>query len=226
MPTGGEFDESRIRAFLLGSLPEQEAAGIEQRLAGDADFRELVKAIEEELFDDHARGRLPAADAAQFSAKYLNTREGRERLQFARAFAGQTITWRKWAMRWYVPAAAAGLLLCFISFQAGRMFLHPTTAIDLRPGSVRQSPSNNVLELHRGISVVEFRLYPDQTVGDRASLLTLNEQEVMSGQTLALHDGGRRFLVAAEILPSGTYIIRLDHEDASVATFVVRIQKK
>lgn len=219
-----EREDFQIRAFLLGTLQFEQSEAITHRLAEDAEFRETVEAVEEELFDDFARGRLSSADKKRFSSRYLTTPEGRARAEFARAFAGNSVVPR-WPLR-ATALAASIVLLCAVSFQIGRQSRNPVVTIDLRPGFVRGTPSPSSLDLPRWAALIDFRLYPDKPDGDRATILDLGEKQIATAQTSALPDGGRRFRVPTELLSSGVYIIQLHQGLETSATFVVRIEKK
>jgi hypothetical protein len=222
LSSNGGIDDSRIRAWLLNDLDPEQASEIERRLAEDPDLREIVESIEEELFDDYARGRLTRADAAGFRGKYLATPEGSARAEFARAFAGRYTQ----PSRSVVLRAAAAILIAVASFQVGRMSYEPIVGIDLRPGIVRSNGAGKSFDIPARATIIEFRLYPDQIAGDHAAILTTDEKEIASGPAFSLPDGGRRVTVPAASLEPGTYIIRLDAADQTVGTFVIRLRKK
>jgi hypothetical protein len=76
-------DENLIKRFLLGELSPDEHERVGERLLGDEDFFAQVDAIEEDLIDDFACGRLGAAESERFERHFLVTDERRERLRFA-----------------------------------------------------------------------------------------------------------------------------------------------
>ena len=84
MMTG--LDENLIRRFLLGELSPDEQERVGERLLADEEFFAQVDAVEEDLIDDYACGRLGAADSERFERSFLITDERRERLRFAREF--------------------------------------------------------------------------------------------------------------------------------------------
>jgi anti-sigma-K factor RskA len=79
-------EENLIRRFLLGELSLDERERIGERLFADEDFFAQVDAIEDELIDDFALGRMNAADRERFERQFLTTDERRERLKFAWSF--------------------------------------------------------------------------------------------------------------------------------------------
>ncbi len=81
------MDEKRLRAYLLGQLPENEAELLETRALDDEEFFVTLKGVEDDLFDDFARNYLRSEDRQAFVTKYG---ENHEKLVFARALAGKT----------------------------------------------------------------------------------------------------------------------------------------
>jgi hypothetical protein len=80
-------DEILIRRYLLGDLPQEERAQLENRYLTDADLFEEVLASENDLIDSYARGELTEADRQKFDAEYLKSTQRRERMEFARALS-------------------------------------------------------------------------------------------------------------------------------------------
>ncbi|HKE59822.1 MAG TPA: hypothetical protein VKB46_24090 [Pyrinomonadaceae bacterium] len=77
----------RLRDYLLGVIPWEEASDIEQKLLGDADFYEEVLVTEDELVDLYVADRLPAAEKQRFEAYFLTTTERKQKARFAKVFA-------------------------------------------------------------------------------------------------------------------------------------------
>jgi hypothetical protein len=80
------LDDKRLRAYLLGQLPEIEAEQLETRALDEEDFYLVLKSVEDDLFDDFARNSLDGRDREAFLAKYG---ANHEKLVFARALASQ-----------------------------------------------------------------------------------------------------------------------------------------
>jgi hypothetical protein len=76
--------ERELRAYLLGESSEDETGRLEAQLLEDEDLFRTLEGVEDDLFDDHARGRLSAAERERFEACYGP--DG-DRQRFARAFA-------------------------------------------------------------------------------------------------------------------------------------------
>ena len=113
-----------VRDYLLGVLPEKQREEIEQRYFSDDGFHLEVEIVEEELFDDYLRNKLPEPQRRLFEANFLASPLRRKRLQFARAFhdkiSSKTETQvtpvtplpaRSFAARLYPYALAACLLV-------------------------------------------------------------------------------------------------------------------
>lgn len=79
-------DAATIRAWLLGRLSDDEAERIEASLLESDDRYDEVRAVESELFDELAAGRMTAADRDAFLARH-RTADDRKRLEFARALS-------------------------------------------------------------------------------------------------------------------------------------------
>jgi hypothetical protein len=75
------FDEQQIRQYLLGALAEPERQQLEQRLLGDAAYKELVLMVEDELVEDYVDNILSPAERAQFDRHFLSTPQQREKLR-------------------------------------------------------------------------------------------------------------------------------------------------
>ena len=105
-----------LRAYLLGQASEAQAARLEARLLDDDELFQILESVEDELFDDHARGRLNSADRQRFEARY--GAHG-ERQRFAHAFAKRVdgapdlaaIRPPSSQPRWIPMAAAAAMLI-------------------------------------------------------------------------------------------------------------------
>jgi hypothetical protein len=109
--------EEALRGYVLGTLPEDEQAALDEELARDADgaFAEL-EAAEADLLDAHAAGELPAMERRQVEEVYTATPAGRRRLAFAAALrrrAASMAPRRRRTLRW-LPLAAAIAAVAFL----------------------------------------------------------------------------------------------------------------
>ena len=99
-------DEPIINRYVLGQLRGAELETLEGRLLADHALFEEMEAIEAEICDDYAAGRLAPEDRAGFEMR-LVTHDGlRQKVAFARALAAAVpasgragdSTWRWWAL--------------------------------------------------------------------------------------------------------------------------------
>ena len=74
-----------IRRYLLGRLDDAGREQFEERFVKDAEFREAVLIVEEELIDDYLARLLPADEQARFDAHYLAGPRQRQELTLAQA---------------------------------------------------------------------------------------------------------------------------------------------
>jgi hypothetical protein len=82
-----EPTDETLRDWLLHRLPDAQAHALEARLLLDDAFGARLRAVETDLIDDYARGRLDEAARAAVERWLLATPADRERLQAALALA-------------------------------------------------------------------------------------------------------------------------------------------
>jgi len=85
-----------LRRYLLGLMPDAEAAALEERYFGDAGLVDTIRAVEEGLIDDHLDGRLTAEERAAFERHYLASDIHRARLSTALALRRRTAAVPHW----------------------------------------------------------------------------------------------------------------------------------
>lgn len=71
-------------AFLLGEMPAEQRAHIEDRLVGDDPLFDELRAVEDDLIDAYVRDELPPERRRRFEDRLLVTPEQRARVEFAR----------------------------------------------------------------------------------------------------------------------------------------------
>ncbi len=96
-------DDQMIR-YLLGDLPAEEQARLEEQYFTDDRVFEQLPALEDELIHDYLRGELSDPVRQQFERHFLASPERRQKLEFARAFE----THLSRASASAVPGVAAG----------------------------------------------------------------------------------------------------------------------
>lgn len=80
-------NENLIVRYLLGDLSEDEQVEIEDRAFQDRQYLQSLQAVENDLIDEYAQGRLSAAERKQFESRFLASAERRRKVEFARALA-------------------------------------------------------------------------------------------------------------------------------------------
>lgn len=75
--------DEALRRYVLGRLGEAEIERVEHELFASDDLLERLLAIEDEMIDDYASGRLDPGDRTRFERYLLQTKEDRERVEFA-----------------------------------------------------------------------------------------------------------------------------------------------
>src|SRR5215210_834857 len=73
-----------LRRYLLGELSEEEANRLEARLIQDGELFESVEALEADLLDEAAHGRLPPEERQRIVRRLASTPQGRLRLAVVR----------------------------------------------------------------------------------------------------------------------------------------------
>lgn len=84
-----DADEEQFRRYLLGEMPEEERAALEERYFADEDTFARLLAEEDTLVAAYLHEELPAAERARFEASFLGTADGRRRLGVARELGGR-----------------------------------------------------------------------------------------------------------------------------------------
>lgn len=74
-----------MRQYLLGDMPQEDRARIEDRYFADADMFEEMVAAENDLIDSYIRGELKDPDRQKFELRYGKSPRQRARVEFARA---------------------------------------------------------------------------------------------------------------------------------------------
>src|SRR4030095_11240079 len=185
-----------VRRYLLGQLPEQEAAALERAYFQDGEVLEQVWAAENELVDAYVAGTLPTADRGAFESHYLASAVHQQRVATARALraaAGtrsvatlrprvrRADTWASWL------AVAAVLLLAVAAWrwivqsetEGPEQATVPSLAPTVPPTAPALPPSPPA---ERAPVVASFALAPTLLRGNQATpvLTLLPETEVVA----------------------------------------------
>ncbi|MGH9841828.1 MAG: hypothetical protein ACREEM_23990 [Blastocatellia bacterium] len=76
-----------IIRYLLGDLPEEEQARLEDQAFSDRELVQTIRAVESDLIDEYVRGDLSDAKRRQFERRFLASSERQQKVEFARALA-------------------------------------------------------------------------------------------------------------------------------------------
>ncbi len=80
-------NEELIVRYLLGDLPEEEQARLEDRAFSDRKYMQNIVAVESDLIDEYVRGELSDSERRRFERRFLVSSERRRKVEFARALA-------------------------------------------------------------------------------------------------------------------------------------------
>ncbi|HXG91496.1 MAG TPA: hypothetical protein VNN73_03890 [Blastocatellia bacterium] len=78
------YDDELLTQYLLGQLPEREAERLDELSFTDAAMAARLQAIENDLVDAYARGKIADATLERFNSYYLASPKRREKAAFAR----------------------------------------------------------------------------------------------------------------------------------------------
>src|SRR5262245_52997221 len=106
-------DDRNLVAYLLGALPPEEEAGLEERYLCDQELFDRLRAVEAELIDDYWRGALTPEARGRFESHYLATPPQRERAALGQALVSRVAGLRArpatHRLRWATAAAVLGM---------------------------------------------------------------------------------------------------------------------
>ena len=199
------YDQVRIREYLLGKLTDDDQEKIEERLMVEDDLFQELEISKGELIEEYRAGELSQNEQQSF-ARFLWTPEGRRRHTFAVAIGcldrtspqPQPISWLerfRWLIQkpqWAVPAVASAALMVIVAVVGIRSLLQPTkfVAITLTNNAISRAAGDNQ--------------YPKVTVPSDASelriTLTLPEPAI-EGAHYSVELDNRREITTFE--PSG-----------------------
>ena len=78
-------EQESLRRYLLGSLPPEEIAALEERLLTDTVFYDELLMVEDELIDQYLSGEQSGAERESFEAHFSLAPERQQKVRFARA---------------------------------------------------------------------------------------------------------------------------------------------
>jgi CHAT domain-containing protein/tetratricopeptide (TPR) repeat protein len=97
---------------------------VELRLLTDSRYSEELDIIADELIDEYVKGRVPAAELKQFEEYFLKSQARQDKLGFALSLKKRRaeLRWAKRFYKFYLPAAAAAVLLIGLGAVVWRAF--------------------------------------------------------------------------------------------------------
>ncbi|MCI0419314.1 MAG: hypothetical protein L0312_08860 [Acidobacteria bacterium] len=218
-------EDQHIIRYLLDKLSETERSEVTRQIGTDTQYAQLAEAIEEELLDAYVKGQLSREDRNRFENHYLSSAERRSKLEFSRAFLN-SIPRRSPIRVEYLKIAA----LCLLTLSAGLFFFQrpdPVVSSSLRSGNTR-GRADQTLEIPSGAMLVELHLYPDSGASpDQARLVAVaSEQEIERQRVTLGADGSVVFRIPAALLSPGDYLIFLEANGNTTASFFFSLKKK
>lgn len=79
------LEENLIVRYLLGNLPEEEQARLEDQAFADREYLRSIEDAENDLIDEYVRGALTADERRRFESRFLVSTERQRKVEFARA---------------------------------------------------------------------------------------------------------------------------------------------
>jgi TolA-binding protein len=129
------LSEELIDRYLLGDLPEERQAEIEERAFLDRQYLQRILAAESDLIDEYVRGGLSDSQRRLFDSRFLASPERRRKVEFARALSTVisegAVAEKETAAA--LPRAPASLWSSFAGFFRG---LRPATGFSLAAASL------------------------------------------------------------------------------------------
>lgn len=74
------INDDLIVGYLLGDLPEEKQAEIEDRAFQDEQYLQNILAAESDLIDEYVRGELSNSARRQFESRFLTSAERRRKV--------------------------------------------------------------------------------------------------------------------------------------------------
>lgn len=123
-------DEELLVRYLLGDLPEETQAEIEDRAFQDREYLQEILAAESDLIDEYVRGGLSDSRRRLFDSRFLASAERRQKVEFAKALAN-VLSETAVAEKESVPVAARAQVSGWNSFAAFLRGLSPVIRFSL-----------------------------------------------------------------------------------------------
>jgi hypothetical protein len=85
MSLSNNREPEKMKQYLLGKLPPESLAPLEERLLSDGDFYEQLLISEDDLVDDYLADRLSGPERERFEAHFMISPERRQKVRFGKA---------------------------------------------------------------------------------------------------------------------------------------------
>jgi anti-sigma-K factor RskA len=227
------------RDYLLGRLTESDSESLENRILEDEEVFLAIRGVEDDLFDDYARGTLSEADRSAFLERYRDSK----RVTFARALAQRgpnvvVMPRRRW-MGWTAAAAAAvAIVVTALVLRSPRPSspvpgIAPaarSVAVMITLGTSRSASEAKQIEIARDVAMVHLsvRLNPQDRF-DAYSMELHSRGVVWSAQNLQSKNEAGELIVSADvparILATGSYELGVRGGDETLGFAALEVHR-
>jgi len=224
-----------VKAYLLGSLNDDESGEIEARYFADPEFLRNVEIIERELIAEYLDGKLNRSDLAQFEQRYLRVPALQKRLEEVRREHAVTAATFPGRYAWVAAVVCALLLTGW--WTVTRLGANDVT-LRLTPG-VTMAGEARMAEIDQPAAPATLRLeldYPSSETSLPARAIRLGRLDEVgrpqviwtSGPSAARREATGLIyaaLIEATLLSPGDYMAELiDTDSQRVEAYLFRIR--
>jgi hypothetical protein len=245
-----EREEAIVR-YLLAELSEEDRARMEERLAQEPSFFDVVESVEDELIMQFVRGDLDSHKLSRFNEVYMNDPAKRARVESACAWrqAAREVAGGRGALngnlgRLCLAAMATATAVIAIGMlwsslrkppaQPQPKVVRPSqftaetpyASFLLEPGLTRSSGGTQI-KVPAGISEVHFELVAADSSAHKTYIAVLGTPERPAAWTgpVSPKDAGFLAVVPAQVLRPGDYTLEVQGEGEDVATYSFRVAR-
>lgn len=225
-------DDQLIRSYLLGAIAGDDRAAVEDRLFSDSGFFGLVEAMEAEIMDEYASGKLKSSERRGWELYLTAHPESEARLRLSRNLVkrfrssktDEGRAFRRW--RWWIPVgvAVAALLVVLVVIprrDSERQTEPPVViAAMIRPGTLRSgAPGVQIVAVPPNATILRLELGDRKAISGRLRFVDTN-QIVWTGTV----SEGRAEISVQPALKSGDYVLTtLDGSGEELGDYSFRI---
>lgn len=224
-----EYDQAKIREYLLGKLTDAEQEKIEQRLMVEDDLFQELEISKGELIEEYRAGELSQKEKQSFAC-FLSTPEGRSRHAFAVAIERlqqtapepQSVGWferfRQLLQKpqWAVPAAASAALMVVVAVVGIRSLQQPPkfVAVTLTNNAISRAAGDNqyqTVTVPPDVSELRITLTLPKpaTQGAHYSVDLDNRREITSFEPSGQNENSVSIVVPTGKVPPGPYALTI-----------------